>query len=240
MLNTQLPSVAEIAATSPAAVRLFERYGIDSCRGGHRPIAEVCAAKGIDPVVFEWDLEAAMKEAPAGEPDRSAARPAELIQHIVEVHHGYLRRELPATARRVEKVHRIYNQRYGPTLTGLPEAFGALQHMLYEHMQKEEDDLFLAVETCDLSGGTAAASICARLRDPGALRSLRIEHEMVGDLLSRIRIITEDFRVPAHGCTTYRALMNGLLNLDRDLRRHMHLENSVLYPRITELASTLQ
>ena len=49
--------------------------------------------------------------------------PRELIAHIVSPHHAYLKRERPAIGTRLTKVYRVYNARYGPTLTGLPEVF---------------------------------------------------------------------------------------------------------------------
>ena len=50
MRNAEDVTVAEIAADSLAAVRVFEKYGIDYCCGGKRPLAEVCREKGHDPV----------------------------------------------------------------------------------------------------------------------------------------------------------------------------------------------
>jgi regulator of cell morphogenesis and NO signaling len=39
--------VAEIVAAMPAAARLFERYKIDYCCGGKRPVIEACVEKGV-------------------------------------------------------------------------------------------------------------------------------------------------------------------------------------------------
>jgi iron-sulfur cluster repair protein YtfE (RIC family) len=37
--------VAEIAAHNPATIRIFQRFTIDFCCGGKRPLAEVCAER---------------------------------------------------------------------------------------------------------------------------------------------------------------------------------------------------
>lgn len=42
-------TVAEMAAGSLAAVRVFERLRIDYCCGGKRPLADVCREKGLVP-----------------------------------------------------------------------------------------------------------------------------------------------------------------------------------------------
>ena len=46
MITTQT-KVAEVAAESLAAIRVFQKHGVDFCCGGQRPIADVCATKGI-------------------------------------------------------------------------------------------------------------------------------------------------------------------------------------------------
>ena len=47
--------------------------------------------------------------------------------------------------------------------------------------------------------------------------------------------ITDDYEIPDYACVTYRALMNGLDELERDLHMHIHLENNVLFPRAEKL-----
>lgn len=240
MVATIQPTVAEMAAKSLAAVRVLERYGIDYCCGGQRSLAEVCEAKGIDQVSLEWELQEAMNSGVVGDRNWNSASLTELTRHIVDVHHGYLRREMPAISQRLEKVYRVYNQRYGATLTGLPEAFSILEQSLYEHMHKEESDLFRAVEECDGLASAAPTALCERLQAPGALDSLRSEHAEAGEILRRIRQITREYSLPSYACATYRTLMAGLRELEQDLHVHIHLENNILFPRVVQLASRLR
>jgi regulator of cell morphogenesis and NO signaling len=58
-------TVAEMAASSLAAVRIFEKYGIDYCCGGKRPLAEVCEEKGYDAAVIAHELNSALEGAPS-------------------------------------------------------------------------------------------------------------------------------------------------------------------------------
>ena len=57
------------------------------------------------------------------------------------------------------------------------------------------------------------------------------EHETAGDLLRRIRELTNDVTVPREACNTWRALWLGLEALESDLHEHIHLENNILFPR---------
>jgi regulator of cell morphogenesis and NO signaling len=138
-------TVAEMAANSLAAVRVFERLGIDYCCGGKRLLADVCREKGLDAAAVREELHAAGGASEAGPRDWTTAPLKELVDHIVNAHHGYLRREFQPLSDRVAKVYRVYNERYGPTLPGLPEVFEGLRSELELHMLKEERILFPAI-----------------------------------------------------------------------------------------------
>ena len=236
MLAIDNITVREIAANSLAAVRVFEQFGIDYCCGGKRPLDEVCREKGLDAAAVRREIENAEGAGAGPERDWNSATLTELVRHIVGVHHGYLRRELPAIQARLEKVYRVYNERYGPTLTGLPEVFGALKDELESHLMKEEMILFPAVEAME-SGKQTCASPCGSVANP--IRVMEFEHDDAGKALAQIRGITRNFEVPDYACVTYRALMSGLAELERDLHMHIHLENNILFPGAQKLEASL-
>ena len=232
-------TVAELAANSLAAVRVFEKLGIDYCCGGKRPLADVCKDKGYDPDLVGRELDAAHSAPEVSERDWNAAPLSELIQHIVTIHHDYLRRELPAVQTRLDKVYRVYNERYGPTLLGLPEVFAGLRAELEMHIRKEEMILFPAI------AGTEAAIDAGRPvpRTPfgtvaNPIHMMEAEHESAGQALASIREITRNFDLPDYACVTYRALIRGLEELEHDLHMHIHLENNILFPRAEKLEAS--
>jgi regulator of cell morphogenesis and NO signaling len=229
-------TVAEIAAGSLGAVRVFERYGIDYCCGGKRPLADVCQSKGLEAASVEKDLLEAMSADDHQARDWNAAPLAELIPHIVNRHHEYLRREFPAIGARLEKVYRVYNERYGEALPGLPEAFTGLREELEQHLDKEEAVLFpaiLAYEKAANSGASLPVSPFGSVANP--IKMMEQEHESAGAALVRIREITGDFSLPDYACVTYKALMSGLRELEQDLHQHIHLENNIVFPRVLKL-----
>jgi regulator of cell morphogenesis and NO signaling len=239
MRLAETTTVAELAANSLAAVRVFEKFGIDYCCGGKRPLAEVCKEKGYDAQAIQRELDAAAGGAPAAERDWNTAPLKELAQHIVNTHHEYLRRELPAIQMRLDKVFRVYNQRYGPTLLGLPEVFAGLREELETHTRKEEMILFPAIGACEAavqSGQPLPSLPFGTVANP--IHVMEADHESAGQALAEIRKITRGFELPEYACVTYRALMSGLDELERDLHMHIHLENNILFPRAQELESS--
>jgi regulator of cell morphogenesis and NO signaling len=57
------------------------------------------------------------------------------------------------------------------------------------------------------------------------------EHQDAGDDLAAIRELTGGYTPPADGCATYRVAMAELAAFERDLHRHVHLENNVVFPK---------
>ncbi len=236
MQFNQSATVAEIATGSLAAVRVFERFGIDYCCGGKRPLADVCKQKGLDAETVQRELDAAATTQGTEVRDWNTAPLAELASHIVSTHHEYLKREFQPLSDRLDKVYRVYNERYGETFIGLPEVFAALRAEMEMHMRKEEMILFptiAAAEYAVTAGKPLPMTPFGSVGNP--IRMMEAEHESSGQALAQIRTITRNFEIPDYACVTYRALMNGFAELEQDLHLHIHLENNILFPRALEL-----
>jgi len=91
--------------------------------------------------------------------------------------------------------------------------------------------------------GLVVTGLCwAGLRSrESAMRRLPIDMVGLGLLviwagaLQVIRELTGGYAVPVDGCTTYAVCMAELAQFERDLHRHVHLENNVLFPRAVAL-----
>ena len=51
---------------------------------------------------------------------------------------------------------------------------------------------------------------------------------------------TVDYRVPADGCASYRALYERLVRLEADADLHLHLENNLRFPAVIQPSATAQ
>ncbi len=63
------------------------------------------------------------------------------------------------------------------------------------------------------------------------VKSLEDEHDAAGEILKKIRMLTNDYHVPEAACGTYRLVCNRLEMLEDDMFEHIHLENNILFPR---------
>lgn len=219
-------TVGRLVAEVPTRARVFERLGIDYCCGGHRPLDEVARERGLDldAVVREVD---AIEERPGADRDWLRAGDAELIAHILDAHHVYLRAELPALQQLVHKVNRVHREKH-PELDELRRVYDALAGELLDHMTKEEQVLFPMFQR--LAGGDArGAAHCGGVANP--LRVMRTEHEDAGAALARLRELTASYSVPEGACNSYRAMLARLEHLERDTHEHIHEEENILFPR---------
>jgi regulator of cell morphogenesis and NO signaling len=62
---------------------------------------------------------------------------------------------------------------------------------------------------------------------------MRFEHDQHAEALARLAALTDDITAPGNACNTWRALYTGLQELRDDLMQHIHLENNVLFPRVS-------
>ena len=65
------------------------------------------------------------------------------------------------------------------------------------------------------------------------------EHGAVGDLLSRIQDVTEDYNATVTTCPSYREICEKLKGLDGEIRHEVHLENNVLFDRALQISGAL-
>lgn len=221
--------VGEIVARYPSTSRIFDRAGVDFCCGGKRPLGEACQTKGLAADRLLAELEDELT-AVSGEPDGSLADaplPA-LARYIVERFHVPLREELPRLGRMAERVLEAHGRAHPEVVPELVRIFRAFRPELEEHMAKEEATLFPAIEALGAPAGAASSGAppVAEL-----IAALEGEHDGAGAALARLRELTGGFTPPTGACNTFRALYDGLAHLESEMHLHVHLENSVLFPR---------
>lgn len=227
--------VGEVAAIQPASIRVFQRYGIDFCCGGKRPLKEVCEERHV---AFD-ELAGAIRNAalPTEDRDWTAAPVGELVDHIIARYHETLRQELPRLVAMAAKVHDVHGAKLPSVFPRLNELLSELSEDLQSHMAKEEMILFPAVK--ELAAAKEQARTPQTRFPLGALRMpmavMEQEHERAGELLAGLREVTGAYEPPDWACNTFRGLYSGLDELERDMHVHVHLENNILFPRTARL-----
>ncbi len=232
---TSTVTLADVAATSPGAIRILEQHGLDYCCGGKQPLEQACLSKGLAPeqILREIDDASAMSTA---DRDWLTAPLDELVSHIVETHHAYLKLDLPVLEARIEKVITVHGSRDPQKLPRLAAVFSGLRQELEMHLHKEEAILFpfiVQYGRAESRNQPTPPVPFGSIANP--IRAMEHEHADAGGALQEIRDLTGGYNPPAYACSTVRALYDGLKALEKDLHVHIHLENNILFPRAIAL-----
>lgn len=228
--------VGKWVAKHPATSRVFEQHGIDYCCGGSRPLEEACWKGQVDAqLVLAELLDVVSKSTSKPDDNFSSKTLTEMCDSIVTTHHDYLKRELPRLTQLVDKVVSVHGSQY-ERLHHLAESFQQLREELIPHMFKEEQILFPAIRTIAQSPSLPPFPF-GSVDNP--IHTMEHEHDIVGQTLKTIRTASSDFAMPEGGCNTFRAMLDGLHELEADLHQHIHKENNILFPQASRLAAEL-
>ena len=88
-------TVRDVARENPAAPRVFEKFGIDYCCQGDRPLSEACrtANLAIDSVLDALEMAELAAQGLEKQRNWSDETLTDLIWHIQKTHHKYTRDE---------------------------------------------------------------------------------------------------------------------------------------------------
>jgi regulator of cell morphogenesis and NO signaling len=244
VIQVSATTIGQLVRERPARSRVFEALKIDYCCGGKLPLEEVCRKKGLEPaevlkLLNQCDAQADSREdnSPASLIDADAMTLTELADHIQQTHHAYLKSELPRLDLITEKVARVHGE-HDPRLVDVRRAFEAFRDEVVPHMMKEEIVLFPIVRKMEQHRRSAGDQPlpefhCGSVANP--IRQMELEHDHAGQALERMRELTDGFQPPEWACNTYRAMLDALRVLERDMHHHVHKENNVLFPKAIEM-----
>ncbi|MBL7825839.1 MAG: iron-sulfur cluster repair di-iron protein [Saprospiraceae bacterium] len=232
-------TVGEMVVADYRKAEIFRKFGIDYCCGGKKPLEDICLKKGIDPEAVKKELEALdqlPEEAPFEMEDWSLTQ---LADHIETKHHRYVAESIPILQELTAKVARVHGERH-PELIEIAQRFQLVAQELQMHMMKEENILFPYIRRMELAlleHHAFPQPMFGSVQNP--IRMMEAEHEFAGSHFEIIRHLSNEYTPPADSCTSYRVLFAKLDEFERDLHRHVHLENNLLFPAAIEMEQSL-
>jgi len=221
-------SLGALVLERPGRSVALEHFGLDYCCGGKERLATACERKGLELGTVIAALER-VDASPEREDLTWQASPLMAINHIVSTHHAYTKEALPRLQRLTQRVARVHGLQ-DPRLVTLEASFETFALETLDHMDKEERMLFPMIQALSMGERwplppTVQFPINCMLR----------EHDQHAAHLEAFRALTDGYVPPENACGTWRALLDGLQDLEQDLHRHIHKENSFLFPLAIEL-----
>ena len=225
--------IGEIVTRFPNAADIFKEYKIDFCCGGDRPlIAAIKESKVNEAELLERinsSYEKFRNNINLKDRNWMELPLDELVDHIVNVHHGYLYENLPKISELTTKILRVHGEHH-PELSKVHKLFHTIKMTLDAHLIEEETIQYPAIKEYLRSNSEVDLNKAINI-----IEQLQDEHTGAGDILKELRTITNDYDVPADGCNTYRITYAKIQEMESDLFQHIHLENNILFLRLYEL-----
>jgi regulator of cell morphogenesis and NO signaling len=232
-------TVGDIAVQFPQTRSVLETLDIDYCCGGKTLLGQAAKQAGLSTEKILQDLAQALERKDQNTEsvyDWSSASLTELVDHIEQTHHVFMKEQLPRLAGLLEKTIQAHGSKYGSMLERLKHSYTSLKTDIEMHLQKEEQILFpliRQIEAFQEGQGPAPEMHCGSIGNP--IRQMEHEHDVAGRFLTQMRQITDNYSLPKDACPTFTALFEGLDALEKDLHEHIHLENNILFPKAQAL-----
>ncbi|MEX0361623.1 MAG: iron-sulfur cluster repair di-iron protein [Allomuricauda sp.] len=224
---TQDKTVADFVTENIKTAHVFKKFGIDFCCGGGITIAKACDKFEVDQALLEKELL---------QVDRTVDRSHNydqwnlsfLIDHIINVHHTYVKENLPLISEYANKVARVHGHHYTEVVE-INRLFHEVANELLSHLQKEEQVLFPYIKKMTQVENSGISAPFGSVNNP--IRMMEHEHESAGTIFKEIARLTNNYMPPPEACNTFRALYSKLEEFEQDLHLHFHLENNILHPK---------
>ena len=234
-------TLSEIVIKYPFSANVFEKHRLDFCCGGKKTLSAACAENGIDVAGICGELEKA--------DNKTASRSNKiefndmnlglLIDYIESNHHAYVRNAIPVIQAHLQKVVNAHGKNH-PEMKEINEHFNDVADEMTMHMKKEEQMLFPYIRQMAESQKQQDAIVAPSfktVRNP--ISVMEFEHERAGQAMAKIRTISHNYEPPADACTTFRLCLTELDEFERDLHKHVHLENNILFPKAVTIENEL-
>lgn len=231
--------VKDIVTKNIKAAHILEKYGIDFCCKGNRPLKEACAEKNVSVEKIISELNSA-ETGDTDSPKRYENWDLKfLIEYIINNHHSYVRNAIPQLLPHLEKVVSKHGNKF-PFLNDIKSIFKDVAKEMQQHMYKEEKILFHIIRylvDCDKFDEKPKMNGFKTVKDP--IESMEAEHTNAGGAMEKIRELTNNFTPPEDACNTFKLTYKELQDFEKDLHIHVHLENNILFPKAIALEETL-
>lgn len=232
-------TLGDFVAMHPKSRKVFEKLGFDYCCGGKQDIKSAAKDKKVKLKDLLSSLDVAINETPEKIEEKIwIDEPLnKLVDHILDTHHSFMHKELPYISKLMHKVTLAHAEKHGDFLNWLNSIYQNFKNNLEEHLNIEENILFPYIIKLE-KYKKSKKPIFETKKFKKIIDLLSAEHDVAGDALSEMRELTSDYVLPLDACKSFEELYEHLQALEDDLHKHVHLENTVLFPRVVVLINS--
>lgn len=217
--------VANVVTDYPKSADIFRNAGIDFCCGGQESIASAVNHKpNIDLNSLLNKLNHIDNTEGNSTINPKFLNVESLIQYIQSAYHETLKEEFKNLTPYMTKLAKVHGPSH-PYLLKLQDLYREFRDSMLDHIRKEDEEDF--PKLIQYSQGQDVQNIKIILED------LINDHEDTGQLLNVMNQLTSDYQNPEEACGTWKLVYQRLQNIERQTHQHVHLENHVLFKKVS-------
>jgi regulator of cell morphogenesis and NO signaling len=236
MTNIAEQTLASIVTGNHQVVPVLERYNLDFCCKGKRTLAEACAEKGIKIESITEELKSLSDASGKQQMPFTEMNAEQLISYILIHHHFYVKQSMPTIMAHLNKVATKHGDRF-PYMRDVYDMFTIITREMTLHMEKEEEVVFPRIKEIESLYKSGRSSEILPEYIQTLVRAMEADHEEAGDIMYRIRTVTNSYTAPDDACTTFKVTLAELKEFEEDLHKHVHIENNILFPKAIQYES---
>jgi regulator of cell morphogenesis and NO signaling len=239
VMSLEMP-VGQVVLDYPQTRPLLEKLRIDYHCSGRRSLRQAAQNAGMDPESILSQIEGQLHHNPLV-PNLQEIALSDLCCYLVNVHHAREKEVIPNQKCLLCKVRQSAPRPHAAMLKRLGDTFETLAEGLFNHMARQEQDLFPLIARMEgFAAGRAPRPKTPLAALQTAILQLKRLHSSTAGSLAQIRDLTEDFSWPDRSQTSVELLYGSLTELEDDLHEHIHYENNCLFPRALLLAKSVK
>ena len=154
----------------------------------------------------------------------------ELVQYI-EQHHRKIKAKLLKLQTLLAEAAELHKDEHG-SISSLQEFFPVFKTKMEDHFASEERTLIPYIrqmDEFDKNRGTKPEFHLGSIKNP--ISRLEYEHDQTENVMfAKIRTETNNYRLPPGTGDIFKALYDGLKDIETNISEHIYLENNVLFP----------
>ncbi|MBO9584293.1 MAG: iron-sulfur cluster repair di-iron protein [Flavobacterium sp.] len=240
MKLTSKTTIGEIVADDFRTAAIFTKLHIDFCCKGHRTIEEVCRKRDIEESVLIEHIQKARSSSANQSFDYKSWTADMIADYIAKTHHKYVEEKSPIILQYLDKLCGVHGAIH-PELHEIHIIFSKSILDLTAHMKREELVIFPFIKKMKIAhskGTELETPPFLSIENP--ISTLKDDHITERERFKRIAALTNNYTPPIESCNTYKAAFAMLEEFDKDLKKHIHLENNILFPKAIELEKTFE
>lgn len=237
---TQKTNIGQLLVQDYSYHKVFEHYGIDFFCSGNRSIEEAAKELDMEADKIISDLDAVNQNDLKNGIDYSTWALDDLADYIEKSHHKFTEDLITKLKPLLETLVVAYGDKQ-TYLLELQRVFLASAGELASHMKKEELVLFPYIrKMVKAKNKDVKIDVPHFITVISPVNLMIHEHDDQKEWLRQIRELTNNYTLPEDPCDTFTTVYKHLKAFDKDMQKHLHLENNLLFPKAILLEDSIE